>query len=55
LTDIYVKKIIYSVRRGNELKFSRKTPSAKGKQLKKDGKGRKPKKAETVSAEEEKV
>ena len=45
----------YSVCRGDEFKSSRDVLSAKGKQLKKDGKGRKPNKADEVSAEEEKV
>ena len=45
----------YRVCRGDEFKSSRDVLSAKGKQLKKEGKGRKPNKAEEVSAEEEKV
>lgn len=41
--------------RGDEFKSSRSVLIAKGKQLKKDGKGRKPHRAEELSEEEEKV
>ncbi|XP_053403158.1 uncharacterized protein LOC128558273 [Mercenaria mercenaria] len=44
-----------SVCRGEEFKSSRSVLLAKGKQLKKDGKGRKPNRAEQVSEEEEQV
>ena len=55
--DRYLSEKNYpvSVCRGEEFKSSRNVLSAKGKQLKKEGKGRKPNRADQVSEEEEEV